>query len=108
MVKIDSIMNKSTKREYVKALRQVAQAYYDGKFKKHHYSVGLCFNLKQYSSFGKITGQSPYDIMGELVKLLDNDGGYFGGKSPGWEATKTEWEPRALMALLLAEFLETE
>jgi hypothetical protein len=99
-------MNKQTKEQLIKNLITVAEKYYNEPCKDYDDFIWSSFNNGICYALFKLTGSDydSYDLMEEVMREL----GYEETESTfgDYVYTHEEWEPRAYMCLILAEYLK--
>jgi len=100
MTEIKIELSYEERLELIPALVDVARAYYEEP-DKLNLAAGICYNVMEV---GKV--RSAYHKIGVLMKELGFEGDYFEGEAPTDTKDDYEaWEKRAIMCLLLSEYL---
>ena len=100
MTEIKIELSYEERLELIPALVDVARAYYEEP-DKINLCAGICYNVME---IGKV--KSAYCKIGGLMKELGFEGDYFEGEEPTDTKDNYEaWEKRAIMCLLLSEYL---
>ncbi|CAB4241020.1 hypothetical protein UFOVP56_51 [uncultured Caudovirales phage] len=86
-----------THPELPDALRQIAERYFNGMYV--NVRSGICLALCE--CYGVV---DPYKQMGRVMKELGFENDYL----TRWTTARADWEPRAWMCLILAEYLENK